>query len=129
VHHGRIEWEQLGGYLASADLGIALYQPLPSYLYYPGENVVKLFEYMKMGIPVLISNFQRLKPFIKNIGAGIAVDPANPSKIAGAIRYCYYHPDECRKMGKRGIEAVETRYNWEHEERKLTAVYQQVLSK
>jgi len=128
VYHGRIEWEKLGPHLASADIGIALYQPIPSYLYYPGENIVKLFEYMKMGIPVLLSAFPLLKPFIEQIGAGIPVDPADPEKIAEAIRHLYHHPEIRREMGQKGINAVNHTYNWENQEKKLWRVYERVLS-
>jgi glycosyltransferase involved in cell wall biosynthesis len=127
IYHGRIPWDQLPSHLAAAHVGVALYQPVPAYLYAPGENIVKLFEYMSLGLPVLLPSFPQLERFVSHGGFGMTVDPTDPARIAAAIDYLHRNPSVREEMGRRGRQAVLERYNWEHEERKLLAVYQEVL--
>ena len=71
----------------------------------------------------------KLKKLILNIGCGIPVDPTNPKEIAEAIEYLIEHPDEAKQMGENGRKAVLEKYNWEHEEKKLLRIYEELLNK
>ncbi len=51
------------------------------------------------------------------------MDPLNPEEIANAIKYIFENPEEAKKMGQNGRKAVEQKYNWENEEKKLLEVY------
>jgi len=126
VYHGLLPWEEVNSLLAECDLGVVLLQPVPAYLYCPGENIIKLFEYMGVGLPVLISNFPRLKHLIESIDAGKAVEPTSPEKIATAIKELRHNPALLRRMGENGRRAVLEKYNWEHEGNKMLAVYSQL---
>jgi glycosyltransferase involved in cell wall biosynthesis len=66
-YHGIVPWEKVSKYLVNADVGLILLQPVPAYLYCPGENIIKLFEYMSVGLPVIISNFPKLENMISEI--------------------------------------------------------------
>lgn len=124
VYHGVLPWEKVNELLAQADAGVVLFQPVPAFLYYPGENIIKLWEYMGLGLPVLISNFPKLKLLIESLGAGIPVDPTDPVAIAGAIRLLIEQPQVRRQMGERGRHAVVSGRNWDREATKLIAVYE-----
>ncbi len=128
VYHGILPWEKVNELLVAGHLGLVLLQPVPAYLYCPGENCVKLFEYMALGLPVLISDFPKLKAFIESVGAGMAVNPTSPAKIAEALRFLYENPAERQRMGENGQQAVRDRFCWEREEEKLRDVYRKVLT-
>ena len=127
AYYGRVAWTELHRYYTKAHLGVALYQPLASFMYYPGENSVKIIEYMAAGIPVLCSNFPGLKTFVEDSGYGLTVQPDNPGAIAGKIRFLYENPDIREALGRRGREAFEREYNWEAHEGKLIALYERIL--
>jgi glycosyltransferase involved in cell wall biosynthesis len=127
VCHGRVAWTDLHKYYTRANIGIALYQPRPSFLYYPGENSVKIIEYMAAGIPVICSNFPGLKTFVEDAGYGLTVQPDNPAAIAEKIRFLYEHPDVGARMGQNGRRAFEMKYNWEKHEGKLIALYDRII--
>jgi glycosyltransferase involved in cell wall biosynthesis len=122
-YHGVLPWQKVAGYLINADVGLLLLQPVPAYLYYPGENVIKLFEYMIMGLPVIISEFPKLKNLVSELGCGVSVDPTDPMKIAETIEYLYHNQDLRKVMGENGRSAVLEKYNWETESEKLLQVY------
>jgi glycosyltransferase involved in cell wall biosynthesis len=105
--------------------GLALFHPEPNYTNsYPN----KMFEYMAVGIPVVASDFQLWREIVNESGCGLLVDPFDPRAIASAIAYLLDNPREAEAMGQRGRRAVEGLYNWEHEEKKLLALYEQLLS-
>lgn len=127
IHHGRVAWERLGEMLAAADVGLFLYQPNPAHLHFSGEGNTKLFEYLGCNLPVLYSDFPKLRRLIDSIGCGVAVDPTDPIKIAKALDGLYEDPALRSTMGEKGRQAVREKYNWGIEERKLLALYQKVL--
>jgi glycosyltransferase involved in cell wall biosynthesis len=129
VHwHGFVKWTELGRELVNADIATALFQPVPAYYYYTGENVVKLWEYLSIGLPVIISNFPLLKKLCAELGVGIDVDPTNPKEIAKAIDYLIEHPDKRRYFGENGIRAVRDEYNAEKKMQILIGIYDTLLS-
>ncbi len=127
VYHGVLPWEKVNQLLAKADAGLALFQPVPAFEYYPGENIIKLWEYLGIGLPVIISNFPKLKRLIEGLEAGIAVDAANPAAIAAAIRRLRDEPALGRRLGANGRAAVLRERHWEMEAGKLAGVYQSVI--
>ena len=58
---------------------------------------------------------------------GICVDPENVDEIADAIRYLLDHPDEAREMGENGRRAIKEEFNWGVEEKKLLALYEDIM--
>jgi glycosyltransferase involved in cell wall biosynthesis len=127
ICHGWVAWTELHKYYTRAHVGVALYQPLPSFLYYPGENSVKIIEYMAAGIPVICSDFPGLKIFVEEAGFGMTVPPDDPPAIAEIIQVLYKHPDLRNRMGQKGRRAYEAEYNWEKHESKLSALYERIL--
>lgn len=125
VYYGMVPWQEVSKHLANADVGLLLLQPTPSYINCTGEGVIKLFEYMTMKLPVVVSDFPALNRLISEIECGICVDPTDPMKIANVLRYLNCNPDIREEMGKKGKQAVMNKYNWENESKKLIEVYKQ----
>ena len=113
VYHGVLPWEKVNQVIAQADVGMVLFQPVPAFEYYPGENIIKLWEYLGIGLPVIISNFPKLKSLIESLDAGLAVDPADPVAIAAAIKQMRDQPELRRRLGANGRSAVLKERNWE----------------
>ena len=58
----------------------------------------------------------------------VCVDPDKPEEIAAAIRTLLDDPERRAAMGERGYGALQTRFNWQTEEKKLLALYEELLS-
>jgi glycosyltransferase involved in cell wall biosynthesis len=82
---------------------------------------------MCAGIPVIASDFPLWRDIIAGNDCGLLVDPMDPKAIAEAIDYLVTHPQEAQRMGANGRRAVDERYNWAVEERKLLVFYERVL--
>lgn len=88
---------------------------------------VKMFEYIGSGIPVIASDFPLWREIISKNDCGLLVNPLDASAIAKAIDYMVLNPKEAERMGRNGRKAVETRYNWNQEEKKLLKFYEKIL--
>jgi glycosyltransferase involved in cell wall biosynthesis len=83
---------------------------------------------MAMRLPVIASKFPLYQEIIERHNCGICVDPLYPEEIVEAIRWVIEPPAESEQMGKNGRRAVEERYNWGMEEKKLLYLYQELLA-
>lgn len=121
---GFLNHEGVTELLSKSIAGLVTLLPLQSYVdAYP----IKLFEYMRAGIPVIASNFPLWKEIIEENKCGFCVDPENPQEIAEAINFLSKHPDKAQEMGANGRKAVEEKYNWQSEEKKLITLYHNLL--
>jgi len=75
---------------------------------------------------VVAPDFPEIGKIVREAGCGVLVDPTDPEAVARAIVRLLSHPEEARRMGKRGRKAVEERYCWERMEEKLARVYNSV---
>ena len=48
-------------------------------------------------------------------------------EIAEAIDYFMEHAEDAAEFGRNGLKAVEGKYNWKNEEKKLLRLYEEVL--
>lgn len=90
-------------------------------------GVLKLFEYMMAGIPVIATDFDLWKEIVEGNDCGICVNPHDTEMIADAINYLLSHPEDARQKGLNGRKAVEKKYNWMTQEAVLFELYDRLL--
>ena len=92
--------------------------------YNTGDNfATKVYEYMSMGLPVIITKYPYAEKMIQKYDFGISVNPDNVDEIAQAIRYLIYNPNKAKEMGENGRRAVLEEFNWDIEVKKLFNLY------
>lgn len=122
--HGWQSRAQVAGHLDRARAGILVIHPTENYLEsYP----VKLFEYMAVGLPVIVSNFPLWRAMIGDLGCAIFVDPLDANEITAAMTWILEHPDEAARMGAKGPVAARDRFNWDVEAEKLLSFYHNLI--
>ena len=87
----------------------------------------KVYDYMAMELPIIISNTDFAKEMNEKYNFGICVDPSNPDEIAQAIIWIKDHPQEAAKMGGNGRKIIENEWNWGKESQKLLDFYNELL--
>ncbi len=120
---GYLSREEIQNVLNYSFAGVVTFLPAPNHNY---ASPNKMFEYMALGIAVIASNFEKWIPIIEGNSAGICVNPSNVEEIANAIRYLNENPQVALEMGKNGRKAFEEKYNWQIEEKKLIALYNEI---
>ena len=87
----------------------------------------KVYEYMSMGLPVILSRSPFVEKVFEDYRFGITVDPYNIEEIADAIRSIIENPIVSKAMGEQGRKAVFEKFNWGIEESKLIKLYDEIL--
>ena len=90
---------------------------------------IKMFECMACGVPLIASDFPLWREIIYDQGCGLVVNPLDVQEIANAIIYLVQNRAEAEKMGRKGIELAQTKYNWEKESCRLLRVYRRLLAR
>jgi glycosyltransferase involved in cell wall biosynthesis len=73
----------------------------------------KLFEALAAGVPVVASDLPGMAPIVRELDAGVLVDPRLPAAIAAGIRALLEPPPEARAATRSRIRfATAGRYDW-----------------
>jgi glycosyltransferase involved in cell wall biosynthesis len=105
--------DELLDWIAASDVVAMPIQP--STLNHRLTTPNKLFEAMAAGVPVVASDLPGMAPIVRETGAGVLVDPTDPSAIAAAIRRLLGDPRERTAMADRALAAAHESYNWERQ--------------
>jgi glycosyltransferase involved in cell wall biosynthesis len=122
---GIIPQEELGTWLASADVGLVPLQPVAKFY----KNIpTKMFEYMAVGLPVVGSDLPPIRRFIEESKAGLLAVPSDPYSHAEKIFSIIEHPEMAKQMSLNGRNAFLTKFNWTSEGRKMLSLYRELLN-
>ena len=117
-----IEKTQIHSLLQKVDACFIGLQNQPLFKF--GISPNKMFDYLYSGKPI-IQAINAGNDLVKESGAGISVEPANPQKIADAILQLYHMSAvERNKMGENGRKFVEKHHSYE----KLAATYERLFN-
>jgi glycosyltransferase involved in cell wall biosynthesis len=86
----------------------------------------KLFQYMSLGKPVVVSTCKPLRRVIEETGGGLVFEAGNADALAASVVSL---ADEERRhaLGDAGRRAVEAHYNWAATSRILLALYDRLV--
>ncbi|MBI5670293.1 MAG: glycosyltransferase [Chloroflexi bacterium] len=109
--------------LAQAQVAAVLISSAATSFHFSLPN--KLFEAIAAGLPVVASPIPEVKALVDRYGLGLTCDPTDPAAIAAAIR-TILQPEQYKRF-RTNAEKAREELNWEHEEKKLIALYQRLL--
>jgi glycosyltransferase involved in cell wall biosynthesis len=84
----------------------------------------KLFQYMAMKKPVVVSDAKPLKRLVESSRSGLIFHSDNQDDLASKILDLYHDRDLAERLGNNGRKAVENKYNWEIESERLLSLYE-----
>ena len=125
-YRGKLDRKQVADLLLQSRVGLCTLMNRGQYLHLDTFGI-KVFEYMSMALPVILSKSKFNCRMVEQYQFGICVNPEDVDEIANAIRYLLDNPEEARRMGENGRRAVEQEFNWDVEEKKLLKLYEELL--
>lgn len=124
---GPIPYDKLEKIYEESAIGMVLLKYSINYNYKEGSlGVIKIFEMMSKGIPVVCTDFDIWKNIIDRYKCGIYVNPENKDEIKSAILKFLSNPKMLEIYGKNARKAIERKFNWQLEEKKLYTFYDKI---
>ena len=108
---GRIPYSEIPKYIASADLGLCIYEHIDFYKEF-FFSPLKLYDYMASGIPVVGSDVGQIKYVIEKHENGLLTD-TTVDDIIEKIIFLKKNRELSAQMGANGRNAVISIYNWD----------------
>jgi glycosyltransferase involved in cell wall biosynthesis len=119
---------ELLDWVAAADVVAIPIQP--STLNHRLTTPNKLFEAIAAGVPVVASDLPGMAGVVREVEAGILVDPTDPSAIAAAIRTTLAADEaERAETAARLLAAAHATYNWETQVERLFLEYERLTGR
>ena len=122
---GLIPHAQISAELRKAKIGII---PLPNLPKFQNNIPQKLFEFMALEIPVVMSDLPPSRPFVSGDGCAFRVPPDDYSAYADAIVRLLADSSLRSQMGAEGRRRVEQQFNWAKEFPKLVGLYEELMT-
>jgi glycosyltransferase involved in cell wall biosynthesis len=121
-------WRDYGealSYLTRCDVGLVPHHATRSW-----QTTIpnKLFDYMSLGKPVIVSSARPTQRIVNEERCGLVFQDRDPASLAEAI-VTMSDPAVRRAFGARGREAIVRRYNWEADERRLLGVMRRMTDR
>lgn len=105
---GWIDNREIAGFIAAADVCIVPHPPSGHW-----DNTIpnKLFDYMAVGKPVLVSNVRPMKRIVDELRCGLVYEDGNAASFVSQLSRL---GDEAyrRELGQNGRAAIAAKYNW-----------------
>lgn len=119
---GWVDFADVPGYVAASDVCVVPHAPTPH-----TETTIphKLFQYMAMGVPVVVTDVPPLSRIVERTQSGL-VTPADDGAAMGAVLDELTDADRAHELGENGRRAVEREYNWERDGRRLRMLYDEL---
>jgi glycosyltransferase involved in cell wall biosynthesis len=106
--HGRLPLEKGYEISRNAAIGMCIIQPMSNSV---GSYPTKMFEYMSIGLPQIISHFPLYKSVVETHQCGLCVDPSSPEQIATAIETILNNKELADSMAGNGLQNAHL-YDW-----------------
>jgi len=108
-------------HIGHATFGLGLLSDVGGYSL---TSMTKLYEYMFMETPFVVSDFKRWRESVRDLPAGLFVDPTQVESIARQINDVYEDQDRYRSMQKVGRQYIEQEFSWAIQSQPLHSLLQ-----
>ena len=94
---------------------------------YHKNIATKMFDYMAAGLAVVASDLPPQRQVVEGAGCGTLIEPEDSNAFVIVIKDLLADPEQAYLMGKNGWTAIQDQYCWEEEEKKLFALYNELM--
>ncbi len=112
VFRDAVSKSRLAGLMASADVGLQILENVPAF--FNGTSQNKFFDYLSVGMPVLINYPGWLAALVQDHQCGYAVPPGKPEAMADALEHAAANRAELASMGSRSAQLARSQFDRRH---------------
>jgi glycosyltransferase involved in cell wall biosynthesis len=107
---GPVAHDDMPAYLAAMDVAVAPYPALENFYFSP----LKLFEYMAMGKPVVVSRVGHVAPVVIEGETALQFDPGDRAGLVECIQQLRRDATLCRELGRKASSLIQSNSTWRH---------------
>lgn len=119
---GKLNREEVYRLIQHSKIGISVLLNVGQYSHL-GNLPTKAYEYMSLGVPVILTRTPFNSAMVEKYGFGVCVDPENLDEFAEAIKELVSNTKKAKEMGRLGREAIKNEFSWEMEVKKIVKLY------
>ncbi|MGC9331337.1 MAG: glycosyltransferase [Bacteroidales bacterium] len=121
---GRLGFNELSALTSQAWLGVSLEEDKGLNYRFALPN--KLFDYIKAGVPVLVSDFPEMRHFVETTQTGWWISPDADAKTLASKITAVWHDKASYKQHRENTKAAIEEHNWEKESLKQLEVFRTI---
>lgn len=121
-----IDWvpfERVASYIAAADVGI---DPRPDYFCNNTTIPHKIFQYMALGLPLVVSDAKPMARIIREAQSGEVFKSKDPVAFTDAVKTVFQAKTDYAQNGRK---IILEKYNWQNSSQELLKLYQTLSRK
>ncbi len=124
IIHPPVALESVPRYISVANVGIL---PFPDFDWWDTSGPLKLFEYLSMGKPVIVTDIRAHRDVLGDLPCGLFVPDNDPEKLAAAIQAAVAAKDRLKLWGQQGRQLILNKFTWDRQARKIKTYFEYLL--
>jgi len=105
-----VGYDKIPYYIKACDIGIL---PFPDSIWWRMSSPLKLFEYMAMGKPVILTDIESHRIMGKESESIFLINTNSPADIAEGIKKAYSMRERLPQIGKKGVDFIRKNGTWQ----------------
>lgn len=86
----------------------------------------KIFQYMSLGKPILVSNATAQKEIVERINSGLVHQEKNKDDFSTKVLELYQNEEKAEELGNKGKQFIENEFSWEVTSQALVKLYNEL---
>lgn len=121
-------WQDVSLFPSYINASTVCISPLKRNPHHDTTYANKIFQYMAMGKPVVVSDCPAQQNVIENENCGLVHEDENEKDLAEKLIELLSNPEKCSKFSINAKEAVNDKWNWDKTSRDLIDLYHRLAS-
>ena len=122
-------WKEPGLFQSYILAGAVCISPLLRNLHHDTTYANKIFQYMALAKPLLVSDVAAQKNIVAEAGCGLVHEAGNAADFERNILTLYHDPGEMTILGEQGRKFIRQKFNWEITGLALVKLYNDLAAK
>ena len=125
IIHPPVALESVPAYINTTNVGIL---PFPDLDWWDTSSPIKLFEYLSMAKPVIVTDIAAHRSVLGDLPCGLFASGNDPRQLAGAIASAVAAKDHLPQWGQQGRELVLKEFTWNRQAMKIKHFFEHLLT-